>query len=329
VERFEAMFAEYIGVRHAVAVKSGTAALHLALAALGIGQGDEVIVPALTFVATANAVSYTGAKPVIVDVDPDTWCMDLIALEGALSERTRAVLPVHLYGCPAWPLYQDYLNLPIVEDACEALGAQSHDVKAGALGMAGCFSFYGNKTITTGEGGMVMTDDGELAGRMRHLRSECTDLDKRFWHDGIGFNYVMTDLQAAVGCAQMEILPRILKRRAEVAAYYREELAGLVAFQKQPTLGVHGNWSVAVLLPMGTDRDGVMAALRADGIETRPMFYPLNTMPMYRGQACPVAESLAPLGLMLPTHAELTDADLERVCDSLERALAHEVVFAA
>lgn len=325
VLEFEARFARYIGVKHAIATKSGTSALHLSLAALGIGPGDEVIVPALTFVATANAVSYTGAKPVIADVDEETWTLDYIAArDRLLNNRTRAILPVSLYGLPGCFSKDNPLpgTIPILDDACEALGAEYDDVKAGALGRAGCFSFYGNKTITTGEGGMVTTNDDELAAKIRHLRSECTDKEKRFWHDGIGFNYVMTDLQAAVGCAQMEMLGGILERRAEVAERYHYLLDGVVTFQKTPNGAKHGNWSVAVLLPEGIDRDDVMRSLKAQWIETRPMFYPLNLMPMYYAPGtCPVAERLAQRGMMLPTHAELAPEDVHTVCEAVKEAM--------
>ena len=323
VLEFEARFARYVGVKHAVAVKSGTAALHLALTALGIGPGDEVIVPALTFVATANAVVYTGATPVIADVDEDTWCLGARGLVNSFSERTAAILPVHLYG--AISRHTLSAAYPVIEDACEALGAEKAGRKAGALGKMGCFSFYGNKTITTGEGGMVTTDDDELADKLRWYRSECMPKDRRFWHDAVGFNYVMTDLQGAVGCAQMERLGSILEWRAGIAADYRQQLDGEVTFQVTPVNTKHGNWSVTVLLPEGVDRDIVAARLKSDGIETRPMFYPLNTLPMWRdkGYECPVAEKTAPRGLMLPTHAELTADDVTYVCDHLKGAI-HE-----
>jgi len=318
VERFEKTFADYIGVKHAVATKSGTAALHLSLAALGIGPGDEVIVPALTFVATANAVSYTGAKPVIADVDPDTWLMDWKYAGGA-----DAYLPVSLFGVPT-ETSPTVVGHPVIDDACEALGARVGSMKTGQLGRAACFSFYGNKTITTGEGGMVTTNDNALAARMRHMRSECTDKEKRFYHDGIGFNYVMTDIQGALGCAQMEALRGILEWRAEVAAQYRKRLGGAVTFQRTPDGCTHGNWAMGVLMPEGVDREVVRAQLKEGGIETRPFFYPLNTLPMYKGPSCPVAESVAARGILLPMHAELNPDDVDYVCDELLKVLEHE-----
>lgn len=327
VDRFEHAFAEYVGARHAVAVTSGTAALHLILAALGIGPGDEVIVPSLTFVATANAVSYTGARPVFVDVDHDTWTLDPEGVSAVMTPRVKAIIPVHLYGLPAdMPLLvtvADAWGVPLVEDAAEALGAAIGTRRAGALGGAAAFSFYGNKTITTGEGGMVTTDDAALAERLRFLRGQAQAPTRRFWHEAVGFNYRMTDLQGAIGVSQMEMADRLVERRQQIHAAYRARLAG-VRFQHIPPHMTHGAWGVCVLLPEGADRDGIMVDLLARGIETRPLFPPLHTMPMYqdhRRGTLFVTEHLAPRGLMLPTHADLTDDAIEAVCAAVGEAL--------
>lgn len=319
VKEFERRFAEYIGVKHAVTTTSGTTALTLALAALGIGPGDEVIVPALTFVATANAVRHVGAKPVIVDVNPNTWIIATVSVVDADNERVKAVIPVSLFGLATWETGPILPHIPIIDDACEALGAEFVGRRAGDLGLMSCFSFYGNKTITTGEGGMVTTNDDTLAARLRSLRSECTTPTRRYWHTDTGYNFMMTDIQAAVGCGQMEVLPAILERRAQVAEIYRDELGDILQFQSIPDGCTHGNWMVVGLLPASMDRDKVMGELSERGIETRPMFPPLNTMPMYKDSPrCPVAERIAPRGIMLPTHAELSDDDMGYICDTLK-----------
>lgn len=325
VDRFEAAFAQYTGVIHAIAVNNGTAALHLALVALGIGAGDEVLVPALTFVATANAVTYTGAKPVVCDVDRHTWNIDVSSARRACNGRTRAIIPVHLYGLPVnmdqvWALAEAF-DLLVIEDAAEALGAEYQGSKTGTLGHVGCFSFYGNKTITTGEGGMITTNNDALAAKIRLLHGQAQAPGRRYWHETVGYNYRMTELQGALGLAQMEQLPKFLQRREEIAAMYAEWLPGL-QYQAIPADCIHGNWSVCGLLPDGIDRDMVAGRLERDyGIETRPMFYPLTAMPMYRNGSLPVAERISKRGLCLPTHPGLRNCDVQFVCESMKEVL--------
>jgi perosamine synthetase len=327
VERLEAAFAAYVGTRHAIAVSSGTAALHLALLALGVGPGDEVIVPALTFVATANAVRYCGAKPVIVDVDPETWCMDVSWMRRYCSQRTKAIVPVHLFGHPAAAAAWASLGYPIVEDAAEALGASLCGHRAGSLGKIGCFSLYGNKIVTCGEGGVVTTDDDDLAERLRLYRGQGQG-ERRYYHEVIGYNYRLTDLQAAVALAQLETIEWHLRQRERVAYLYHTELPLGVTVQ----LLTHGarpaNWMVAVKLPGGSGPAPVtptMVAerLAAKGIETRPMFTPLHLLPMYQdGVSRPVAEDICHRGLCLPTHAALSEGDVRTVCEALREAIA-------
>jgi perosamine synthetase len=332
VARFEQAFAEYVGTRYAVAVSSGTAALHLALLALGVGPGDEVIVPALSFVATANAVRYCGATPVFVDVKPDTWCIDTEQVKASRSERTKAILPVSLYGHPVdWGALVDIAGrLPFVEDAAEALGARFHDriwpddmtAHVGSLSELACFSFYANKLITTGEGGMITTDDSDLVTRLRSLRGQGQHPERRYWHTELGYNYRMTDLQAAVGLGQLENIDWHLERRREVAHWYHTQLEG-VTVQLQAPWAVSSNWMVAVLLPENRCPSCVAEELLAKGIETRPVFPPLHTLPMYNtGQRLPVAEDISRRGLVLPTHANLTEADVQTVCDALAEVIA-------
>jgi perosamine synthetase len=322
VERFERQFAQFIGVKHAVTVNNGTAALHLALAALGIGAGDEVILPSLTFIATANAVQYTGATPVFVDVDPNTWNIEPNEILNAITEKTRAILPVHLYGSPAnltaIQTIADVYNLYVIEDAAESLGACSKGVYTGVRGDVAAFSFYGNKTITTGEGGMITTNQDGIAQRARLLRGQGQTPGKRYWHEVVGFNYRMTDLQAAVGCAQLENVEQILQNRARAAATYKQILPK--EWQQKVYPGdLHGNWAFAVIVP--GDRDAIMQELDKAGIETRPTFPLIHTMPPYRtGQHLPKSAHISAQGIVLPTHAELTAADVYFVSEKLLEA---------
>ena len=231
VQAFEAAFAEAVEARFATSTSNGTSALHLALLALGIGPGDEVIVPALSFVASANVVAYTGARPVFVDVDPVTWTIDPGAVEARLTPRTKAIMPVHLYGHPAdlEPIQRlaEASSLAVIEDAAEALSARYQGRPVGALGTIGAFSFYGNKIVTTGEGGMVVTNDPDLLNRVNLLKNHGMDPDRRYWHPVIGFNYRMTNLQAALGLAQLEQLDQFRARKRAIADRYRSRLDGL------------------------------------------------------------------------------------------------------
>lgn len=323
VTRFEEAFARFCGVRHAVSVSNGTVAIHLALHALGIGPGDEVIVPSLTFVATANAVHYTGATPVFADVDPVTWCLDPADVRRRITPRTRAILPVHLYGHPApMPELQalaDEHGLLLIEDAAEAHGAAIGGRRVGGWGRIATFSFYANKIITTGEGGMVTTDDDALAARCRLLRDHAMPPHRRYWHDEVGFNYRMTNLQAAVGVAQMERIDSFIRRKREIAARYRKELAGMagVTFAAEQPGYTNVYWMVSVLVaaPYALSRDELIPALRARGIDSRPFFHPLDTLPPYLSATPrPVALHLSRCGLNLPSSPALTDAQVAYVC---------------
>ncbi len=323
VTRFEEAFARFCEVRHAVSVSNGTVAIHLALHALGIGPGDEVIVPSLTFVATANAVHYTGATPVFADVDPVSWCIDPDDVHRRITPRTRAVIPVHLYGHPApMPALQalaDEHDLLLIEDAAEAHGAEIAGRRVGGLGCIATFSFYANKIITTGEGGMLTTDDDALAARCRMLRDHAMPPHRRYWHDEVGFNYRMTNLQAAVGVAQMERIDSFIQRKREIAALYREGLAGIrgITFATERTGYTNVYWMVSVLIepPYALSRDELIPALRTRGIDSRPFFHPLDTLPPYLSAAPrPVALHLSRCGLNLPSSPALTDAQVAYVC---------------
>lgn len=338
--RFEQEFARSVGVPHAVAVSSGTAALHLALVSWGIGPGDEVIVPDLTFAATANAVIHAGARPVLADVSPGALTLDPDAVERAITPRTRAVLPVHLFGQPADMTALSQIaarrGLLIIEDAAEALGSRIGDQAAGAVGDAGCFSFFANKLITTGEGGMVVFKDRSRAERARRLRDHGMTAGKRYWHDEVGFNYRMTNLQAAVGCAQLERMASFLSWRRRLADEYGRRLSAVpgvvLPMDREGTSNSH--WLYWVGLPdcrSEDDRDQIMLRMAEHGIETRPMFHPLHVMPPYRefaGNAdFPASTAASRCGLCLPTSTDTTIDDLEHVARTLEALLrrSHDV----
>lgn len=334
IERFEEMFAESCGVEHALACSSGTAALHLALKALGVGRGDEVLVPTLTFIATANAVTYCEATPVFVDCCEGSMNIDPDDVERKITPRTRGVIPVHLYG---WPAEMDVIReiasrhgLFVLEDAAEALGARYQGRQAGGLGDIASFSFYGNKIITTGEGGMVVADSEEVIQEARLLRGQGMDPRRRYWFDRIGFNYRMTNLQAAVGLAQLECLEQHLEARRQVARTYQlllDRAQEFLDLPMPPAQVEHAYWMYTVLLRPDLDRDQVAASMEQEGVETRPVFHPLHAMPPYRkgGSRFPVAESLSVRGLTLPTFAGLTEEDLDRVVQALYRACAAQV----
>jgi perosamine synthetase len=327
IPKFEAALAEATGARHAIAVCNGTVALHLALHCLGIGPGDEVIVPSFTYIASVNTIAQTGATPVFADSRMADWMLDPMELERRVTPRTKAILAVHLYGAAcdmiAIKAFAQSHRLALVEDTAEALGCTIHGQHAGTFGDVGTFSFFGNKTVTTGEGGAVIAMDEGLAARLRMVKGQGQSLTKRYWHEVLGFNYRMTNIAAAIGVAQFERLPAILARKRALAKRYRALLGGLpVTFQK-PMDGVEGSdWLVSLLLPRGSDRDGVMAAMAEAGVETRPVFYCAHQMPMYqRGQRLAVAEDIAARGISLPSFPAMTDHEQDRVAGALEAAL--------
>ncbi len=334
VELFEAEFAKFCGVRHAISCCNGTAALHLSLAALGVGPGDEVIVPTLTFVATANAVTYCGARPVFVDSEPETWNLDPAQVASKITPRTKGIIAVHLYGNPvdvdALRELASRHGLFLLEDAAEAHGALHGGRHAGSLGDVAAFSFYGNKIIATGEGGMVTTDDDALAARVRLLRGQGMDPERRYWFPVIGYNYRMMNIPAAIGLAQLERAGWHTTRRREVAAAYRRLLGGVqgLGWQAERERTRHAYWMFTVILGDGgaDERDRLMARLYDEGVETRPVFYPVHSLPPYReasrGEEFPVAERLARRGLSLPTWAGLSGDDLDHVCERLRACVS-------
>ena len=332
VDRFEREFAEACGTQHGIAVCNGTVALHLALLALDVRPGDEVLVPSLTYIATANAVRYVGAEPVFADVDPETWCIHPGRLEDAITRRTRGIIPVHLYGHPA---DMDAINhvaavhgLWVLEDAAEAHYATYKGRPAGSLGDLATFSFYGNKTFTSGEGGAITLDDPQLAKRLRTLRGQGMDPERRYYFPVTGYNFRLTNVACAILCAQLERADAILERRRAIFARYRERLGGVpgIGFQPVAEWAEPTPWLFCVTVDAddyGHGRNALAAHLDGLGIETRPFFIPLHTLPPFReesrqrGEALPVTEALAATGLNLPTWTGMTDAQIDRVADSI------------
>lgn len=332
VDRFEREFAAVCGAPHALACSSGTTALHLALAALGARRGDEVIVPATTFVATANTVRFCGATPVFVDVDPGTWCLDPERVAAAVGPRTRGIVPVHLLGHPA---DMDAINsiaaehgLWVVEDAAEAACATYRGRPVGSLGDAAAFSFYGNKILTSGEGGAVTFTRDSLRKRLRMLRGHGMDPERRYHFPVIGFNYRMSNVTAALACAQLERREWLLARRRTIERVYADRLRDVpgIACRRDAAWAGVVPWLFTVLVDeerFGLGRDALGAALAARGVETRPLFPSLHRMPPYRRlaarrrEALTHADRLGRTGLMLPTHPLMTEDDAVYVCETI------------
>jgi perosamine synthetase len=305
--------------------------LHLALLGVGLGPGDEVIVPTLTYVASVNSIRYTGATPVFVDCEHRAWQLDPDDLQRRITPRTRAIMPVHLYGHPCdmdviMSIARQH-NLLVVEDCAEAFGTLYKGHHVGTYGDVATFSFYGNKTITCGEGGMVVSNRSDVAERVFHLKGQGVDPNRTYWHDVVGYNYRMTNIAAAIGLAQLERAGTIIEAKLRLARRYDRALSGLSVTTHQPLGDVrHTYWMYSVLMPQGVPRDVIMLSLAKDGIETRPFFYPAHLLPMYLGkaQSFPVAENLSQRGINLPSWPGLTETDIERIAEALRAALRAE-----
>ncbi len=317
---FEERFTAYIGTKCAVACSNGTAALHLALLTLGIGPGDEVIIPTLTYIATANAVRYVGAKVVLVDCELDTWCLSVDDFKAKITPKTKAVIPVHLYGhpCNMDPILEaaQAKGIYVIEDAAEALGSKYKGRSAGSMGDIATFSFYGNKTITTGEGGMVVCQNDALADRVRLFKGQGMSQKRRYWFEVVGYNYRMTNIQAAIGLAQLENIAHFIEKRRQIAEWYSSQLADIpgITLPAEKDYAFHSYWMYSILIEeeYGMSRDALMAILADNGIETRPLFYPMHIMPVYdKCSSNPGnAESVASKGINLPTFYELEERDI-------------------
>jgi len=329
---FEHKFAEYVNANYGITVSNGTVALHLSLATLGIGPGDEVIIPTFTMIAAANAVEYTGAKTVLADSETKTWNINPNEIKKKITEKTKAIMAVHLYGHPAdmdpiIKIAKDH-SLYIIEDTAEAHGAEYKGKKVGAIGDIGCFSFYANKIITTGEGGMLVTNDEELAQRARKLRDQAYNTEMRKWliHDEIGYNYRMTNMQAAIGLAQLEKIDTFIKTHRENAQLYNSLLEKIPGITLPPEESWAKNvyWMYTILVDknkFGVSRDNLMRDLEKYGIETRSVFYPIHLQPPYRnrfqGENYPVAEDLSTKGVNLPSGNTLTKEQVRYVADAI------------
>jgi len=334
LEAFEQALAEYVGVAHAVGVNSGTSALHLIVRALGLGPGDEVVTTPFSFVASANCLLYEGARPVFVDIDPETFNLDVSRIEAALNERTRAILAVDVFGHPAdWDELERLAHrydLKLIDDSAEALGAEYHGCKAGSFGEAGVFGFYPNKQMTTGEGGVVLTDDAGIASICRSLRNQGRD-PKDTWlaHTRLGYNYRLDELSAALGLAQLSRIQELLEARQRVAQLYQQRLAEIdevAVLSAKP--GVRRSWFVYVIkLAEGLDRSRIMAYLTQCGVETRPYFQPIHLQAFYRERFgyregdLPITESVSRRTLALPFHNRLSEQEIDYVIRCLKEGI--------
>lgn len=313
IEKFEKKFSKYSDCNYGVTTSNGTTALHLALLSLGIGKNDEVIVPDLTFAATINSVIHANATPVIVDVDKDSWCIDPVEIEKSITSKTKAIIVVHIYGqvCDMDKIIKisKKYNLKIIEDCAEAHGATFKERKVGSFGDIGCFSFYGNKIITTGEGGMCVTNNKDMYEKMKILRDHGMSKNRRYWHVEIGYNYRMTNLQAAIGLAQLERIDMIHKNRKEYEISYKNILPEeMFTFQKDYKNRKRVVWLVSALINSNFNREEYICKLKEKGVDIRPFFYPLSDMDIYKDYSkgeTPVAHRLSRTGINFPTYENL------------------------
>lgn len=323
IELFEKEFANYVGVNYAASVCNGTVALHLALMALGIGEGDEVIVPTFTYIASVNAIIYCGAIPVFADSEKDYWQLDPTGFEELITPRTKAIMPVHLYGqaCDMKSIcaIARKHKLFVIEDCAEAIGSTIDGQKVGSFGDISAFSFFGNKSITTGEGGMVLTDDETLYERCAHLKGQGLAKHRQYWHDIVGYNYRMTNICAAIGMAQMSTIDSVLTKKRQIAEWYKKYLDVMIEFHGECPGTVNTYWMCSILVPESKDRDALREHLAAAGIETRPLFYPVHTMPMFSAKfkRFPVAENIAHRGMNLPSYPDLKEEDVRFISEQV------------
>lgn len=335
IEEFEEKWAAYCGVKYGIAVSSGTAALQVAAGCLDLRQGDEVIMPSFTIISCALAVIYNGAMPIFVDSDPRTWNIDTSKIEEKITNKTKAIMPVHIYGHPCnmdniFELAKKY-GLKIIEDAAQVHGAEYKGQKCGSLGDISCFSFYANKIITTGEGGMIVTQNNEYAEKARSLRNLCFQKDKRFFHTDLGYNFRLTNLQASIGLAQLERIDKLVEKKRQIGQNYTQRLKNIPSLQ----LPVEESWAKNVYWMYGVVMDSSLGITAEDfakrllnlGIQTRPFFYPLHCQPAFKTfswfkpQSLPVAENLYKYGLYLPSGLTLTEENIQEVVDAVKQAM--------
>jgi perosamine synthetase len=332
IGRLERAFADHLGVRHAIATSSCTGALHMGLAALGIGPGDEVILADTNWIASAAPIVHLGATPVFVDILPDSWCVDPRAAERAVTPRTKAILAVHLYGnlCDMDALLAlgEHRGVPVVEDAAEAVGSVHHGRRAGSIGRFGAFSFHGTKTITTGEGGMFVTNDDDLHERVLTLSNHgrARGQVRQFWPDMVGFKYKMSNVQAAIGCAQVERIGELVARKRAILAAYRERLADLpaIAMNPEPAGTVNGAWMPTAVFDAsaGVTREALQRAFAEENVDARVFFHPLSGLPMFAPRpGNRNAWDIPGRAINLPTYHDMTESELDRVSGVLRAAL--------
>lgn len=328
VEVFESTWAKACQSEYAISVANGTVALHLILAALNIGTGDEVIVPSLTYIASANAIRYVGAKPVFVDVKSNNWCLDPIKVEASINKKTKAIMAVHLYGNPSGIEELRKISVKhglfLIEDAAEAPYSEVHEKRAGSFGIAAAFSFYGNKILTSGEGGAITTSDKDLYLRMKLLRGQGMDPERRYFFPEIGFNYRLTNLQCALLVAQLERANVMLARRSEIIEIYQKELSkfGMFEFQGLDEGVKPSPWLFTTLISseFTKSRDSLADFLSIRGIESRPIFIPIHTLPPYKAKnqkSLPITENISQRGISLPTYSTLDDSSLSLIIKAI------------
>ena len=330
VQKFEDKFAASTGVKFATSCSSGTTALHLSLLALGIGEGDEVIVPSFTYIASVNAITYTGATPVFVDCKSDTWQLDPTHVKNKITPKTKAIMVVHLYGHAA-EMYdiQEIAredNLFIVEDCAEAFGTKYCGEHVGQFGDIAAYSFFGNKTITTGEGGMVVTNNETLYERALKLKGQGLAKHREYWHDTVGYNYRMTNIQAAIGCAQLDTAEETLKKKRRIAQEYISHFKDTkIGWQQEAANVWHSYWMFSVTMNITEERRSQIRdfLLKHRGIETRPLFYPVHTMPMYCNKytMLPVSERLHRTGFNIPSYPDLESSQIKYISESIKETL--------
>jgi perosamine synthetase len=335
INRFEATFKDHLGVSYAIATSSCTGALHMGLAALGVGPGDEVVLADTNWIASAAPIVYLGAKPVFVDIRADSWCIDPDLAEAAITPRTKAILAVHLYGnlCDMERLLAigKKHGIPVIEDAAEAIGSEYFGKRAGSMGRFGAFSFHGTKTVTTGEGGLFVTNDAALFERVLILSNHgrMRGQSKQFWPDTVGFKYKMSNIQAALGCAQMERIAELIDRKRQIFRYYRDRVCDLrgVGMNPEPSNIVNGAWMPTIVFDKetGVSREKLAAAFVADNIDARVFFYPLSGLPMFEAIRNNLhAWEIPKRAINLPSYHDMTTADQDRVIAVLRRVLQEE-----
>ncbi len=336
INRFEGLFKQHLGVKYAIATSSCTGALHMGMAALGVGPGDEVILADTNWIASVAPVTYLGAKPIFVDILPDTWCLDPALVEQAITPRTKAILAVHLYGnlCELDQLMAigEKHGIPVIEDAAEAIGSIYHGKRAGSIGKFGTFSFHGTKTLTTGEGGMFVTNDPDLYDHVLTLSNHgrAKGQTRQFWPDMVGFKYKMSNIQAAIGCGQIERIDELTRRKHEIFSYYRNRLAKFPGLSMNPELAgtVNGAWMPTVVLDAktGITREILQTAFAAENIDARVFFHPLSSLPMFEARPQNLsAWSIPERAINLPSFHEMTSTQQDRVIKVIARILGRNL----